>query len=92
MCGEGLDGGDAAEVAPVGSIVGYGKGDVVVGRVFPGGKTGTVGEGDVVLREALFGGRRGGDEDDRAGAEAEEEDGTVAVGEAGEVLGEGLLK
>lgn len=41
----------------------------------------TVGEGDVVgFGEAFFGDRRGGHEEDGAGAEAEEEDRAVVTG------------
>lgn len=59
------------------------EGGVVVPEVLPGEQLGAVGEDDVVSGEAFFGGGRGGDEEDRAGAEAEGEDRAVGFGEGG---------
>ena len=92
--GEDLDGRDAADVAPVGPVVGGADDGVVVCEVFSGGEVDAVGEGDVVLGEAFLSEGKGGDDEDGAGAEAEEEDavGAVTGREAAECLVERLLE
>lgn len=59
------------------------EGGVVVPEVLSGEQLGAVGEEDVVCGEAFLGGGRGGDEDDRPGAEPEGEDRAVGFGEGG---------
>lgn len=84
MGGEDLRVGDASEVAPVGAVRGHGRAGVVVLEVFPGEEGGAVGEDSIAGGEALLGGGEGGDEEDGAGAEAEDEDWAVGAGDGGE--------
>lgn len=86
-----LDGGDAAHVTPSGSVVVCCDGGVVVGDELLGGKFRAIGEGDVVGGEALFGESGGGDDEDGARAEAEEEDRAVLGRESGQELVERFL-
>lgn len=90
--GEELDGGDAADVAPVRTVGGRRKACVVVGERFGRRELGAVCEDDVVLCEAFFSEREGGDNKDRSRAEAEKKYGAVGRGEAGEGAVEGLLE
>lgn len=55
MRGEELEGGEAAEIAPVGSVAGGSKGGVMVGEVLAGGEFGAVCEDEVVGGKALIG-------------------------------------
>lgn len=67
-----------AEEIPIGAMEGGEDGDVVtVEDLGGGGGRGTVGEGGAVVDESLVGEGVAGDEDDRARAEVEGEDGTV---------------
>jgi hypothetical protein len=70
MRGEHLDGGNAAEVAPVGAVAGGAQRGVAVGEVAQGGEPRAVGEGDVVGGQALLGDGGVGDVDHEAGAES----------------------
>lgn len=90
--GEELEGGDAAEVSPVVTIGGPGEAGVVVGHDSPRHQARAVGEDDVVFGEAFLGGRGGRDDDGGTGAESEEENGAVAVGNSGESLVERSLE
>lgn len=66
------------EEVPVGAVEGSEDGDVVaVEDVGGGGGRGAVGEGGAVVDESLVGEEMAGDEDDRARAEVEGEDGAV---------------
>lgn len=75
---EQVDGGDAAKVAPEGSVGGPDDGGEVIAEDLAGEGAGAVGEGGVVDGEALFGGGRSGDEEYGAVAEAEEDDGALS--------------
>lgn len=93
MVGEDVDGGDAAEIAPIGPVVSTtNTSNVIIVDLLRRGEVGAVGKSDVVGREALVGDGGRGDDEDRAGTEAKEDNGTVAVGESGEGAVEGLLK
>lgn len=87
--GEDLRGRYAAEIAQGGPVGSCGKGSVVVGDVFSVWEAGAIGESDVVLGETLVNCCWGCDGKDWAGAEVEEENRAVAVGEAAEGTVEG---
>lgn len=65
---------------------------VVVAQVFPSEEAGAVCEDDIVLRQAFLGCRRGGYDEDLAGAKMEEEDRAMALRDGGEGTVEGLLQ
>ncbi|ONK64791.1 uncharacterized protein A4U43_C07F29960 [Asparagus officinalis] len=91
--GEDLDRGDAAQVAPVGAVVGGTDGGVAVGAVLGGGRLGPVGEREVcVAGEALVGEGGGGDDEDGAGPEAEEEGGARGGTKCGRGSGGGVWR
>lgn len=87
-----LDGGNAAEVAPVGPVAGRPQRGVAVGEVARRGEPGAVGEGDVVVSQALLGDRGVGDVEHGAGGEVEEEHRAVRRREAGQSAVERLLE
>lgn len=90
--GEELGDGDAADVAPVGPVIGGAHGGPVVGEDPAGRQLRPVGERGVARAEALLGGGGGGHDDHAAGPEAQLEDGAVAGGESRERAVEGLLE
>lgn len=90
--GEDLEGGDAAEVAPVGAIGGGNEGVELVAEVLVEEERGPVGEGDVIDGEAFLGGGGGGDEENGARAKSEEEERAMAGRDGGEGLVEGLAE
>jgi len=92
LLGECGSGGDTSEVPPVGPIGGPYQDGGVVAQMVAYEELGPVGKDDVVLREALLGGPWGGHHHSRLAAEAEREDGAVALGEGMEGPVEGLLE
>ncbi|GER36271.1 v-type ATP synthase beta chain [Striga asiatica] len=81
VAGEDLDRGNPAQVPPVVAVGGPDERGVVVAEVFAGEQAGTVGEDDIVSGEAVLGGGGGRDDENGAGAEVEEGDGAIAVGD-----------
>ena len=83
---ERVHGGEAAELAPERAVVAHADGGAVLGEQAPRVEPRAARQRDVVGGEALAGDGRGGDEDDRLGAEPEEEAGAGAVagGQRGE--------
>lgn len=78
-------------VAPEWAVGRPEDGGVVAAEVLSGGEAGAGGESDVVFGEAFLRGGWGGDEEDGAGAEAEEENRAMLGGEFCEGSVEGLL-
>ncbi|KAL0352102.1 UNVERIFIED_CONTAM: hypothetical protein Scaly_1598900 [Sesamum calycinum] len=60
--------------------------------MLPGEQVRAVGEYDIIFGQALLGGGGGGDDEDAAGAELEEDYGTVAAGDLGQGTIEGFLE
>lgn len=63
----------------------------VVAQAFPSEEVGAVCEDDIVLRRAFLGCRRGGYDEDPAGAKMEQEDRAMALRDGGEGTVEGRL-
>lgn len=67
-------------------------GSVIVAQVFACEETRPVGKDDIIVRKAFLGERRRRDDENRAGAETEGKDRTVAGSEAGKGAVKGFLE
>ena len=92
MVGEDVDGGDAAEVAPVVTVGGGTQSGIVVEDVLSGEELRPVGQYDVVLGEALLDQGRRGHHHDEAVTEPEGEYVSVGSGESREGSVHGWLE
>ena len=95
MRAERVHGGEAAELAPERAVVAHADGGAVVGEEPPRCEPRAARQRDVVGGEALVGDGRGGDEDNRLGAEPEVEEagaGAIAGGQRGEAAVQRLLE
>lgn len=81
--GEGLERGDAPEVAPVVAVGGGGDGLVVVAHVLSREELRPVGQNDVVFREAFLRDVGGRDHHQKAAPKPEGEDGAQRLREGG---------